>query len=216
MSVFNPPTQVCEAVLEERKARTPPAAAVSLTRLKTFQRMASSWQRAAKCLRERAVLAAAIEVPPVGSGAAADDVTAAAAAGDTSAAAAAAADGAVAAAAAAAAAVAMDTDSASAATTAASPASASAAAAAAPAAAAAVAEDDTDVVAAATAADSNGAMPAEMDTFAAPQMMKGAMATWWTQQSDADLLRGSLRHGFSPWWKEALEVGPWQISLTTS
>jgi hypothetical protein len=37
-------------------------------------------------------------------------------------------------------------------------------------------------------------------------MMKGAMSAWWSAQADADLLRGSLRHGFSPWSQEALQA----------
>ena len=42
--------------------------------------------------------------------------------------------------------------------------------------------------------------------FASPNVQRGALPTWWSAETDAALLRGSLRHGFSPWSAELLDA----------
>jgi hypothetical protein len=55
---------VCEAALEDHKEDCPPCAALSLGRMNTWKRLASGWQRATKCLKERAALSNAVEEVP--------------------------------------------------------------------------------------------------------------------------------------------------------
>ena len=54
--------EVCEAAIEERRAQIPENALVALERANLYKRLASGWQRAAKCGKERAALSAALEV----------------------------------------------------------------------------------------------------------------------------------------------------------
>ena len=56
--------EVCEAAIEERRESLTDAALVALERNNLFKRIASGWQRAMKCAKERAALSAAVEVAP--------------------------------------------------------------------------------------------------------------------------------------------------------
>ena len=118
--------EVCEAAIEERRAGIPENALAALERANLYKRLASGWQRAAKCGKERAALSAALEVSVGG---------------------------------------------------------------------------DVDV----NISNSPPAEKAEGD-FASPNVQRGALPTWWSAETDAALLRGSLRHGFSPWSAELLDA----------
>ena len=119
--------EVCEAAIEERRSLIPENALAALERANLYKRLASGWQRAAKCGKERAALSAALEVSVGG------DV-------------------------------------------------------------------DDDII-----SNSPPAEKAEGD-FASPNVQRGALPTWWSAETDAALLRGSLRHGFSPWSAELLDA----------
>ena len=119
--------EVCEAAIEERRAQIPENALVALERANLYKRLASGWQRAAKCGKERAALSAALEVV-------------------------------------------ADAD----------------------------AEDDT--------VTSSPPEEKRADDFACPVVQRGALPAWWSTEADAALLRGSLRHGFSPWSAELLDA----------
>jgi hypothetical protein len=118
--------EVCEAAIEERRSLIPENALAALERANLYKRLASGWQRAAKCGKERAALSAALEVSVGG---------------------------------------------------------------------------DVDV-------NISNAPPAEKaeGDFASPNVQRGALPTWWSAETDAALLRGSLRHGFSPWSAELLDA----------
>uniref|UniRef100_A0A7S0S7W2 Uncharacterized protein n=1 Tax=Mantoniella antarctica TaxID=81844 RepID=A0A7S0S7W2_9CHLO len=236
---------VCEAVLEARKERTPAAAASVLARMNTWKRLASGWQRATKCLKERAALAAVIEVPapdctPVTADwvdgaelavavqsespdamngaeltAAVQSVTPDADSVDADN------DAAPTTATIAAAAAASDPPSAATALAAAATADATNAAADIPTTTPTRSDAVDPAIEATTATPAAGddaaaegggdkvlpppELPTERTTFAAPQAMRGEMAAWWNGTSDTDLLRGSLRHGFSPWSQDMLQ-----------
>ena len=123
--------EVCEAAIEERRESLTDAALVALERNNLFKRIASGWQRAMKCAKERAALSAAVEVAP----------------------------------------------------------------------------DAAHAAAVTSPRSSRGAekLPAEKETFECPVVQRGALPVWWNTEADADLLRGSLRHGFSPWSADMLE-----------
>jgi hypothetical protein len=117
--------EVCEAAIEERRAGIPENALAALERANLYKRLASGWQRAAKCGKERAALSAALEV------------------------------------------------------------------------AVGVEGDDISNVPPAEKAEGD---------FDGPNVQRGALPAWWSADADAALLRGSLRHGFSPWSAELLDA----------
>jgi len=117
--------EVCEAAIEERRAGIPENALAALERANLYKRLASGWQRAAKCGKERAALSAALEV------------------------------------------------------------------------AVGVEGDDISNVPPAEKAEGD---------FDSPNVQRGALPAWWSAETDAALLRGSLRHGFSPWSAELLDA----------
>ena len=122
--------EVCEAAIEEHRAGLPENALVTLERANLYKRLASGWQRAHKCGKERAALSRALETEPE------------------------------------------------------SPVS--------------------------RTADVSSTPPAEKSEadFAklCPAVQRGALPAWWSAEADAALLRGSLRHGFSPWSAELLDA----------
>ena len=113
-------------------------ARVALARVNVWKRLASGWQRATKCLKERAALSEAIEVEK------------------------------------------SEED---------------------------IAREAAEI--ATRPAEYVPPMPEEKDdaTFrdVVPVIAKGNLVSWWNESFDADLLRGSLRHGFSPWSQDALD-----------
>ena len=122
--------KACDAVLAEREEVTPEGAAASLGRVNCMRRLAQGWQRAAKCLRERAALAAAVEAE----------------------------------------------------------------------------EERGSAEASEKEAEASPVCPAERADFVAPKLMLGGMPSWWSREMDTDLMKGSLRHGFSPWSQDALHA----------
>ena len=70
-----------------------------------------------------------------------------------------------------------------------------------------VAPDAAHAAVATSPRSSRGAekLPAEKEAFECPVVQRGALPVWWNTEADADLLRGSLRHGFSPWSADMLE-----------
>ena len=124
--------EVCEAAIEERRAGLPENALVALERANLYKRLASGWQRAYKCGKERAALSNALEI--------ANAATA----------------------------------------------------------------GEADV------SEWSSSPPAEKPEaeFATtcPVVQRGALPVWWSAEADAALLRGSLRHGFSPWSAELLDA----------
>ena len=146
--------EACQAAIDARRAQIPEHALPTLERNNLYKRLASGWQRATKCARERGALSKALEI---------ENAEGAAPEG--------------------------------------SPGSSSVSEEIIP---PPLSPEESAALLSATPA-----LPEERPRADAaarlPVVQRGALPEWWSPEVDADLLRGSLRHGFSPWSAEALE-----------